>query len=74
MTEGLRLLLDPSVLLTILLSALYGVFIGAVPGLTATMAVDDLNGVEYYFSCTAGDCHDSGWLPSRTYIDTDLVA
>ncbi len=29
----------PSVLLTILLSAVYGIFVGAIPGLTATMAV-----------------------------------
>jgi TctA family transporter len=38
-SAGLEAVLQPSVLLTILLSALYGVFIGAIPGLTATMAV-----------------------------------
>jgi putative tricarboxylic transport membrane protein len=39
LSAGLETVLQPTVLLTILLSALYGVFIGAIPGLTATMAV-----------------------------------
>lgn len=39
MTEAIQSVLTPGVLLVVLLSALYGVFIGSVPGLTATMAV-----------------------------------
>jgi len=37
--EALQTVLDPSVLLVVVLSAVYGVFIGSIPGLTATMAV-----------------------------------
>lgn len=40
--------------------------------LTATLATDP-SGVEYYFTCTAGDGHDSGWQDSPTYTDTGLV-
>ena len=36
--EAFRLVLDPYVLGVILASALFGLFVGAVPGLTATMA------------------------------------
>lgn len=39
MTEALGVVLDPGVLLVVVLSAFYGVFVGAIPGLTATMAV-----------------------------------
>ncbi len=39
MIEALRTVLDPGVLLVVVLSAVYGVFIGSIPGLTATMAV-----------------------------------
>ena len=35
---ALSLVLDPTVILTIIASALFGLFVGAVPGLTATMA------------------------------------
>ena len=42
--------------------------------MTATTASDDLNEVEYYFACTDGDCHDSGWQSSSTYLDTGLLA
>jgi len=38
-TGALAAVLDPGVLLVVVLSAVYGVFIGAIPGLTATMAV-----------------------------------
>ena len=34
-----RLLADPAVLLAIVLASAYGLFVGAIPGLTATMAV-----------------------------------
>ena len=32
----------------------------------------DSSGVEYYFECTAGGGHDSGWQDSVTYQDTGL--
>jgi putative tricarboxylic transport membrane protein len=35
---GLSLLMEPKVLLVICISAIYGLFVGAMPGLTATMA------------------------------------
>lgn len=41
--------------------------------MTATTA-SDVNGVEYYFTCTAGGGHDSGWQSSSTYVDTGLAA
>lgn len=37
--QAMRELAAPSVLLVVLASAIYGIFVGAVPGLTATMAV-----------------------------------
>ena len=39
--------------------------------MTATTATD-ASGVEYYFDCTAGGGHDSGWQDSTTYEDTGL--
>ncbi len=39
--------------------------------MTATTASDP-SGVEYYFDCTAGAGHDSGWQDSTTYADTGL--
>jgi subtilisin family serine protease len=39
--------------------------------MTATTATDP-SGVEYYFTCTAGACNDSGWQDSATYEDTGL--
>jgi hypothetical protein len=39
--------------------------------MTATTA-SDRNGVEYYFACTTGGGHDSGWQESPTYTDTGL--
>ena len=38
----------------------------------ATTAYDQ-NGVEYYFTCTYGDGHDSGWQTSPIYEDTGLT-
>ncbi|MHC4654164.1 MAG: hypothetical protein ACYS91_03990 [Planctomycetota bacterium] len=38
----------------------------------ATTASDD-SGVEYYFTCTAGGGHDSGWQDSPAYEDTGLT-
>ena len=34
----------------------------------------DLSGVEYYFTCTYGGGHDSGWQSSPYYVDTDLLS
>jgi hypothetical protein len=39
--------------------------------MTATTA-SDKNGVEYYFACTSGGGHESGWQDSPTYRDTGL--
>ena len=33
----------------------------------------DPTGVEYYFTCTAGGGHDSGWQSSPSYTDTGLT-
>jgi hypothetical protein len=40
--------------------------------MTATIATDP-SGVKYYFECTAGGGHDSGWQDSPTYVDTGLA-
>ncbi|MBN1868116.1 hypothetical protein JW916_12595, partial [Candidatus Sumerlaeota bacterium] len=32
----------------------------------------DPSGVEYFFECTAGGGHDSGWQDSPIYVDTGL--
>lgn len=39
--------------------------------MTATTASDP-SGVQYFFECTAGGGHDSGWQDSATYEDTGL--
>ncbi len=39
--------------------------------MTATTATDE-SGVEYYFTCTAGDGNDSGWQDGTTYEDVGL--
>jgi len=39
--------------------------------MTATTATDD-SGVQYYFECTAGGGHSSGWQGGSTYEDTGL--
>lgn len=39
--------------------------------MTATTATDP-SGVEYFFDCTAGGGHDSGWQDSPSYEDTGL--
>ncbi|MEX0642510.1 MAG: tripartite tricarboxylate transporter permease [Pirellulales bacterium] len=48
-----NVVLDPTIWLIILGSAVYGVFIGAVPGLTATMAVALLVPVTFWLEPTA---------------------
>jgi hypothetical protein len=37
-------------------------------------AASDLNGVQYYFTCTSGGGHDSGWQTSPVYEDSGLTA
>ncbi|HUW18781.1 MAG TPA: Calx-beta domain-containing protein [Sedimentisphaerales bacterium] len=39
--------------------------------MVATTATD-VSGVEYFFECTAGAGHDSGWQDSTIYVDTGL--
>ena len=39
LVEGLLAALSPEVLGVILLAGIYGLFVGSIPGLTATMAV-----------------------------------
>jgi len=41
--------------------------------MTATTATSS-GGVEYYFACTAGGGHNSGWQTGTTYADTGLAA
>jgi hypothetical protein len=40
--------------------------------MVATEATD-VSGVEYYFQCTFGPGHNSGWQSSRTYEDPNLL-
>ena len=40
--------------------------------MTATTASDP-SGVQYFFECTAGGGHSSGWQDSPTYTDTGLT-
>jgi len=40
--------------------------------MVATTATD-LSGVQYYFACTSGGGHDSGWQDSNSYTDTGLA-
>jgi hypothetical protein len=40
--------------------------------MTATTA-SDASGVEYYFTCTSGGGHDSGWQASPTYLDFGIL-
>ena len=43
-------IVDPHVVLVILLSALYGIFVGSIPGLTATMAVALMVPITFFLS------------------------
>ncbi|MHC4648311.1 MAG: SUMF1/EgtB/PvdO family nonheme iron enzyme, partial [Planctomycetota bacterium] len=38
----------------------------------AATTATDVSGVEYYFECTAGAGHDSGWQDSINYVDSGL--
>jgi len=46
--QALQLVFDPYVLMVILLSAVYGLFVGCIPGLTATMATALLVPVTFF--------------------------
>ena len=46
--EAFRLVFDPYVLVVIVLSAVFGIFVGAMPGLTATMATALLVPVTFF--------------------------
>ena len=48
--EALALVLDPTVLLVLLLSSFFGLFVGSIPGLTATMAVALLVPLTFFMS------------------------
>src|SRR6187431_3620658 len=48
LSQAARLVFDPYVLTVIFFSALYGLFVGAVPGLTATMATALLVPVTFF--------------------------
>ncbi|MFL5193938.1 MAG: tripartite tricarboxylate transporter permease, partial [Microvirga sp.] len=48
--EAFRLVLAPDVLIAILLSSIYGLVIGSLPGLSATMATALLVPVTFYLS------------------------
>lgn len=37
------------------------------------LAAEDASGVEYYFECVLGGCHDSGWQADSTYEDRGLA-
>jgi TctA family transporter len=50
LAEAFRLVLAPDVLLTILLSSIYGLTVGSLPGLSATMATALLVPVTFYLS------------------------
>jgi len=40
----------------------------------ASVTTDNRTPVQYYFECTAGPGHDSGWQTSTLYADTGLAA
>jgi hypothetical protein len=42
--------------------------------MVASTATDDAHDVEYYFTCTAGGGHDSGWQSGTSYTDTGLTS
>ena len=45
---------------------------GASASMTA-VAANDISGVEYFFECKSGDCNDSGWQDSATYVDAEVT-
>ncbi|KLK94556.1 C4-dicarboxylate ABC transporter permease [Microvirga vignae] len=61
--EAFRLIADPQVIVTVLLASIFGLFVGAIPGLTATMAtallvpmtffMDPLSSIAAIVACTA---------------------
>ena len=41
--------------------------------MSATVGTDASNWMEYYFTCTAGGGHDSGWISMNKYTDVGLT-
>ncbi|MFW6122021.1 MAG: tripartite tricarboxylate transporter permease [Petrotogales bacterium] len=52
--ENILIVFQPDVLLPLLISMVFGVFVGGIPGLTATMAVALIIPISYYMSPLAG--------------------
>ncbi|WP_232503686.1 tripartite tricarboxylate transporter permease [Thermotoga profunda] len=52
--EQIAKLFDPSVIFPLIISMFFGIFVGAIPGLTATMAVALIIPVTYYMPPIAG--------------------
>ena len=50
--EAISIVLQPSILLVMIISAAYGLFVGSVPGLTATMAVALMVPFTFYMDST----------------------
>lgn len=50
LVDALRLICQPSTLLIILAAAVYGIFVGSIPGLTATMAIALMVPLTFYMS------------------------
>jgi hypothetical protein len=46
---------------------------GSTSILMVATSASDPSGVEYYFTCTAGGGHNSGWQDQTTYEDTGLT-
>ncbi|TYB84455.1 MAG: tripartite tricarboxylate transporter permease [Kosmotoga sp.] len=52
--ENILIVFQPDILLPLLISMVFGVFVGGIPGLTATMAVALIIPISYYMSPLAG--------------------
>lgn len=74
-TDSVQVLVTPSAVLTpnpmTWASAPVGASAQTVT-MTATTASGP-TGIDYYFTCTAGGGHDSGWQTSTSYTDTGLA-
>ncbi|MCA9165414.1 MAG: tripartite tricarboxylate transporter permease, partial [Planctomycetales bacterium] len=63
--EALSATCEPRVLLVVALSAAYGILIGSIPGLTATMAVALLVPMTFFLdSVSAASSRSSNGVPS----------
>ncbi|HEY8541957.1 MAG TPA: tripartite tricarboxylate transporter permease [Pseudothermotoga sp.] len=52
--EQIAKLFDPNVFFPLIIAMFFGIFVGAIPGLTATMAVALIIPVTYYMPPVAG--------------------